>query len=310
MTQQPCYPIGTPGKKWDNQQLQQWQKTRVKSRSYQSQVVSKVNQLSDSFRVLQYGALSKDTDRYPLFSLTTHNWDQTKPVIVITGGVHGYETSGVHGALQFLESKASNYLPYFNIVVLPCISPWGYEHIERWNPQAIDPNRSFVKNSISEEASSAMQFIAELNGEVLLHIDLHETTDTDESEFRPALSARNGEAYIAGTIPDGFYLVGDSLNKQQSFQSSIINAVQQVTHIAPADENGEIIGSKAEAQGVIYYAVKELGLCAGMTNAKYNTTTEVYPDSEKVTEQDCNNAQVTAIQAALDYIIKHESLNK
>jgi len=27
---------------------------------------------------------------------------------------------------------------------------------------------------------------------VLMHIDLHETTDTDETEFRPALAARDG----------------------------------------------------------------------------------------------------------------------
>ena len=29
----------------------------------------------------------------------------------------------------------------FNILVLPCISPWGYETINRWNAKAIDPNR-------------------------------------------------------------------------------------------------------------------------------------------------------------------------
>ena len=27
----------------------------------------------------------------------------------------------------------------------------------------------------------------------LMHVDLHETTDTDESEFRPAKAARDGE---------------------------------------------------------------------------------------------------------------------
>ena len=43
-----------------------------------------------------------------------------------------------------------------------------------------------------------------------LHVDLHETTDTDESEFRPALAARDGVAYEPGEVPDGFYLVDDS----------------------------------------------------------------------------------------------------
>ena len=33
-------------------------------------------------------------------------------------------------------------------------------------------------------------------GTWMVHVDLHETTDTDETEFRPAKAARDGE-YIA-----------------------------------------------------------------------------------------------------------------
>ena len=37
---------------------------------------------------------------------------------------------------------------------------------------------------------------------------------------------------------------------------------------------------------------KALGLCAGMTNAPYATTTEVYPDSPQANGAQCNAAQV------------------
>ncbi|MCB1578172.1 MAG: peptidase, partial [Xanthomonadales bacterium] len=47
-----------------------------------------------------------------------------------------------------------------------------------------------------------------------------------------------------GEIPDGFYLVDDSEHPQPEFQDAVIAAVAKVTHIAPADANGEIIGSK------------------------------------------------------------------
>ena len=47
-----------------------------------------------------------------------------------------------------------------------------------------------------------------------VQLDCHETTDTDESEFRPAKAARDGEAYEPDTIPDGFYLVGNSDSPQ------------------------------------------------------------------------------------------------
>ncbi|MBB1274860.1 MULTISPECIES: M14 family metallocarboxypeptidase [Psychromonas] len=303
MSQNTFYPIGQAGIAWSDTEKKQWLNACVKSRSYLQQVVTSLEQLSSEFDLVQYGALSINPSSYPLFALTNQQWDRNKPIILVTGGVHGYETSGVHGAIQFLQTATNEYSEHVNIVVLPCVSPWGYEHIIRWNPYAIDPNRSFTVNSPSEEASNAMRFVAGLEGEIILHIDLHETTDSDESEFRPALAARDGEDYIPGAIPDGFYLVGDAENKQTAFQAAIIKAVKQVTHIAPADDQGEIIGSIAEDEGVIYYPVKQLGLCGGMTNALYTTTTEVYPDSEKATDEDCNNAQVAAIKAALDFVL-------
>jgi hypothetical protein len=30
-----------------------------------------------------------------------------------------------------------------NLLVAPCVSPWAYERIQRWNAHAVDPNRSF-----------------------------------------------------------------------------------------------------------------------------------------------------------------------
>jgi hypothetical protein len=308
------YPIGSAGVPWTDEDKKTWLASNVKKRSYQEEVVSKLKALTNDFELIQYGELSINPKAYPLFALKTKNWQSSKPTILITGGVHGYETSGVHGAIQFLQQLEATYLSHFNIVTLPCVSPWGYEHIVRWNPYAIDPNRSFIKQSSSEEAQNAMQFIENLiqmgtppkENKIILHIDLHETTDSDETEFQPALAARDGKNYIAGTIPDGFYVVGDTENKQTAFQSAIIKAVSKVTHIAPSDVKGEILGSKVEEAGVIYYSLKQLGLCAGMTDATYTTTTEVYPDSEKVTDSDCNNAQVAAIKAALDYIIQEK----
>jgi hypothetical protein len=46
-------------------------------------------------------------------------------------------------------------------------------------------------------------------------------------------------------------------------------------------------------------------LCAGITNAPYRTTTEVYPDSPRATPEQCNAAQVAAVRAAIDYVLRH-----
>lgn len=223
--------------------------------------------------------------------------------MLITGGVHGYETSGVHGALQFVEQQAENYAGRVNLLVAPCVSPWAYERIHRWNPHTVDPNRSFRENSPAEESAALMRLVAPLGDRVLMHMDLHETTDTDESEFRPALSARDGEPFEPGEIPDGFYLVDDSETPHSGFQQAVIEAVEKVTHIAPADDNGKILGSPMVAPGIIQYPLKQLGLCAGMTSAPYRTTTEVYPDSPRATPEQCNAAQVAAVCAGIDYAL-------
>ncbi|WP_129645912.1 M14 family metallopeptidase [Peristeroidobacter agariperforans] len=297
------YPIGTPGVAWGAAERALWLSRQVRHRSYNDDVVKAVERLADRFDVEVYGHLDYPPDHYRLFAVRSRGWRDDLPVALVTGGVHGYETSGVHGALQFLERRAADYANKINLLVAPCVSPWAYERIHRWNANAIDPNRSFRENSPAEESAALLRLIAPLRGRFLLHIDLHETTDTDESEFRPALAARDGKASEPELIPDGFYLVDDTENPQPAFQQAIIEAVSKVTHIAPADEKGQIIGSDVVAPGIIRYAMRQLGLCAGITGARYTTTTEVYPDSPRATPQQCNDAQVAAACAAIEFAL-------
>ncbi len=298
------YPIGTPGQKWGEEERLAWREQTTIKREYQQEVIPKILALKDRFDVDQYGALSYNVERFPLFCIKSKNWSDSKPTVLVTGGVHGYETSGVHGALKFADTQGEKYSELFNLIIAPCVSPWGYETINRWNPLALDPNRSFYENSPAEESANLMALVATLGDTILVHIDLHETTDTDETEFRPALAARDGIEYIEGMIPDGFYTVGDTENPQSEFQAAVIASVAKVTHIAPADEDGKIIGSDVVAHGVINYPMKKLGLCGGVTNCLFGTTTEVYPDSPKVTDEECNDAQVAAIIGGLDFVIQ------
>jgi len=299
------YPVGIPGQPWGEAERAQWRARQVPRRSYVEEVVNAVEHLRAHWDVEVYGQLDYAPDAYPLLALHSSDWDDARPVALVTGGVHGYETSGVMGALKFAREHVDDYAGRLNLLVVPCVSPWGYERIQRWNAGAVDPNRAFRAHSPAMEAAALMHLVAPLAGRFLVHIDLHETTDTDESEFRPALAARDGKPFEPGGIPDGFYLVDDSENRQPAFQQAIIAAVERVTHIAPADAEGKMIGSPVVAHGVIEYPLKALGLCAGLTGARYTTTTEVYPDSPSATPEQCNEAQVVAVRAALDYALAH-----
>ena len=76
-----------------------WGAIRNHIRSYQDEVVRKLAPLltSSSFDVVQYGALNYDpkVPPLPLFAVQSKPWDPLKPCVLVTGGVHGYETSGV-----------------------------------------------------------------------------------------------------------------------------------------------------------------------------------------------------------------------
>jgi hypothetical protein len=295
------YPIGTAGLPWGEEEVAAWRSRQTVKRSYETDVQRVIETLRSRYEVVQYGRLDYHPDKYPLFAIKSRGWRGTLPCALVTGGVHGYETSGVHGALQFVDKHAATYEGRVNLIVAPCVSPWAYEVIHRWNMHAVDPNRSFRDDSPAQESAALMRLLEPFRDDVLVHVDLHETTDTDESEFRPALAARDGVTYEPGEIPDGFYLVDDGENPQLAFQQAVIAAVAKVTHIAQADRHGEIIGSPMVAPGVINYPIKRLGLCASITDSPYKTTTEVYPDSPRATPEQCNAAQVAAVCAAINF---------
>jgi len=296
------YSIGPPGQAWGATELAQWRARQVRQRSYATDVLTAVDLLRDRFDVVPYGEVAYADTRFPLMAIRSGDWQSNLPSVLVTGGVHGYETSGVHGALCFVDAHAHNYAGRVNLLVVPCVSPWAYERIQRWNFDAIDPNRSFRADSPAQESAALMRLIEPLRGQFAAHIDLHETTDTDESEYRPAVAARDGKPFEPCTIPDGFYLVDDAANPQPEFQQAILAAVARVTHIAPADGQGGIIDSPLVAHGVIEYEMLALGLCASITGARYTTTTEVYPDSPRATPEQCIAAQVAAVCAGLEFV--------
>lgn len=301
------YPIGTPGTPWGAAEKSAWLARQAIRRSYDAEVVqplqARVPALAELFAYGQLDYRRLGLPAYPLFALRSRHWHAGRPTVLVTGGVHGYETSGVQGALQWIATEFDRHALSVNLLVLPCLSPWGYETINRWNPDALDPNRQFRADSPADEAALAMACVATQAPSVDLHVDLHETTDTDNSEFGPAKAARDGTPFDWHAIPDGFYLVGDTERPAPDFQRALVAAVRPVTPIAEPDEDGKLIGTPMSQPGVIHYPKRALGLCGGMTAARFVTTTEVYPDSPRTTPAECNEAQAVTVTAAIAYLL-------
>ena len=99
------YPIGTAGQPWGAAEREQWRSLQTIKRRYAVDVLTSIDRLRSRFDVEQYGELDYASDRYPLLAIKTRNWRDELPIALVTGGVHGYETSGVHGALQFVDGR-------------------------------------------------------------------------------------------------------------------------------------------------------------------------------------------------------------
>lgn len=290
--------------KWSKEEYLSWIQTQKKQRSYENDIVSKIKNLSVHFDLKVYGELNYFETSYPLYTIESKRNSAHKPNILITGGVHGYETSGALGAISFMKNKAKRFEEHFNFICAPCISPWAYETINRWNPDALDPNRNFFIGSPAKECSLLLNKLKDSGLEFLAHFDLHETTDTDNTIFRPLLEKRDGIKQEIWDIPDGFYVVGDTSRIETDFQNAIIKKVSKVTHIAPRDAHGKIIGVNCSNNGIINYDVKSLHLCTGITSARYVTTTEVYPNSPQINDIQCINAQVESIVGGVEFLLK------
>jgi hypothetical protein len=214
----PYYRIGTVGSPWGAPERAARLAQTTLRRSYHDDVVAPLRALaaqpSPTFAAVPYGTLSVDPSRYPLLALQTPAWDAAaKPSVLVTGGVHGYETSGVHGALLFAGgADAAAFAQQFNVLVCPCVSPWSYEHVERWNASGRDPNRSFGSAGdhgdhgggapgATEEAAAVARLVASLGParQWACHVDLHETTNSDEAEYMPVRWGGGGRGAHAHT---------------------------------------------------------------------------------------------------------------
>ncbi|MDI1227978.1 MAG: peptidase [bacterium] len=288
-------------KPWNTAEKEAWFASQNIQRSYQADVVDRLTALpSDKFNLEPYGALSHDPARYPLYVVKSKPWNDANPTILITGGVHGYEDTGITGALRFLEEDAAQYADKVNFVVYPCISPLGYEINHRWNRKAEDPNRHFFAGGTAEESLQLMSSVESLKVHFRAAVDLHETNQRDVG-ITAERRARDGQKFETGDdfIPEGFYLVVASTS-DVALGHEVIDAVRKVTPIAA---DAEILGYKSDKGIIVIDDVKTLLQDFARKHADVSMTTEIYPDNTP--KKEAEDAQIATIRTVIAYAMKN-----
>ncbi len=285
---------------WGPKEKEEWFARQTIQRSYEQDVVRRLKALpSDTLKLVQYGALSCDPKKYPLYYVRSAEWNDDNPTVLITGGVHGYEPSGIMGALRFLEEVAPQYTGKVNFVVYPCVSPLAYEINHRWNRRAEDPNRHFMQGTTVEESAKLMNSVESLGKHFKVAVDLHETNKRD-IELTQERHARDGDKASPDDfiIPEGFYLC---VPKQEdvALGHKIVEAVSKVT---PICKDEKILGYPSNNGIIVLDDVP--GLCQGFTRqlADVSMTTEIYPDKSPARE--AQDAQLATVKRAIAFALK------
>jgi len=112
--------------------------------------------------------------------------------------------------------------------------PWAYEVIHRWNMHALDPNRSFRENSRRRIGGTHATDRALPRSRARAY-RLHETTDSDESEFARRSPPATAIEHVPGKIPMASIWSTIASIRSQSSSSGTRGRGQDHPH-CPADE--------------------------------------------------------------------------
>lgn len=127
-------------------------------------------------------AFGRDELYLPFFNSRANG--ESKPLVIITGGIHGDEPSGVYAAAQFVKHHLHEF-HQFRFAVFPCLNPGGFVLNTRANPQQFDLNRVFAEESIAEEVRLVTAEMAQLAPEAIAVFDLHEDHPHTACDFAP-----------------------------------------------------------------------------------------------------------------------------
>ncbi len=125
--------------------------------------------------ITEHGSVTARDRTYPLIKIVLGEGNPLRAII--SGGIHGDEPAGVHTICAFLEEKHyQEFTDRWELTLLPCINPSGFEAGTRNNHDNIDLNRKFKDTGTPAE----VLFVKEtLDQPYHLDLELHEDVDSE-----------------------------------------------------------------------------------------------------------------------------------
>ena len=132
--------------------------------------------LTDDAKASTLGYIEYLNKKYPFQRIIIGG--QKSRRVLISAGIHGDEPSGIETILSFLKSgQYKSHLDEWEITILPCINPYGFENNTRENHDDKDLNRLFKVQLPPLEVQLAKSTIKSSYFDI--SIELHEDSDSN-----------------------------------------------------------------------------------------------------------------------------------
>lgn len=304
------FPLTDSPRQWMPWDLSNWsqsadaQEDIYDLRDFYNHQASIISQFNGAAKRMVCGYVTYHDVSYPIVMSLIGPYDPSKPSVLIQGGTHGYEPSGVFANLQF-SKEAAQYIERYNIFAIACTNPWAFVKDQRWGAHGVDGNRGWHVGSQNQEAEALILFMQREYPEAMqrgfhIHISNHEWPVERDNEFDALKAQRNGQEFTPSDLTSEtrseFFLIEDGQRNNRTVAKAVINSVENVMPILKPDGKGCIYDTPIQQKGVIHTNLQNIDVL--FTNASIALTTEI-----KVGTEDTDvlvNAQVAAIHAALD----------
>jgi hypothetical protein len=91
---------------------------------------------------------------YPLVVVETEQSDSDAALIYLSAGIHGDEPAPVEALIQWAETmSAQGGFPGMNMMIFPCLNPWGLERNIRFDAEGRDLNRCYHSKKVPQIAA-------------------------------------------------------------------------------------------------------------------------------------------------------------
>ncbi|MEO8207373.1 MAG: M14 family metallocarboxypeptidase [Chthoniobacterales bacterium] len=94
-------------------------------------------------RMEKYGA----ADGYPLFFLESQRKKEKAPHLFLSAGIHGDESAPPTALLEWVKRNPAM-VKKLNLLIFPCLNPWGLVNNRRVNAEGCDLNRSYQDDRV------------------------------------------------------------------------------------------------------------------------------------------------------------------